>query len=106
MEENKLSSYLAWTAFFTTGAATLFYFLNRETVTNLILVVLYKSTIAYFIFKYLGLGIEKLLKWKVPQLYNPNAANQGENIDFVIPAETPNNNLIAGNIAKEKGRKE
>lgn len=107
MEENKLSYYLSWVAFFTTGTFTLFYFLNRETITNLILVVLFRSVIAYFIFKYLGLGIEKLLKWKVPQLYDPNAASRGGNVDFTIPAETPNsNNLMTKNSTRAKKGKE
>lgn len=107
MEENKLSYYLGWFAFFTTGIFTLVYFLNRETITNLILVVIFRSAIAYLIFKYLGLGIEKLLKWKVPQLYDPNATNQGEIVDFTMPAETPNNhNLMAGNSIKKEKRGE
>lgn len=107
MEENKLSSYLAWTAFFITGIFTLFHFLSGETLINLVLMVLFRATLAYFLFKYLGLGIERLLRWKVPQLYDPNAVRGREGIDFVMPAETPNkNDLRIKDFMKEEKRKE
>ncbi|MBU0599975.1 hypothetical protein KKB54_05355 [bacterium] len=99
MEENKLSYYLACLAFSITGVATFINFLNTMSLVNLVLLVLFKSTVAYFVFKYLGLGIEKLWRWKIPQLYNPEVINQGKNIDLTMPLEVPKNNL---NFTKER----